>query len=40
MNSFRLALLNLSRRRVPSVIAIIAIAVSIACSGILGLVKK
>jgi putative ABC transport system permease protein len=35
MTPFKLALLNLSRRRIPSTIAIISIAISIACSGIL-----
>lgn len=35
MSPLKLAFLNLSRRKVPSVIAVISIAVSIACSGIL-----
>lgn len=35
MTSFKLALLNLSRRKVPTIIAIFAIAIAVACSGIL-----
>lgn len=35
MTPLKLALLNLSRRKIPSVIAIASIAISIACSGIL-----
>lgn len=35
MTSFRLALLNLLRRKVPSLIAVFAIAISVACSGVL-----
>ncbi|MGZ3722393.1 MAG: ABC transporter permease [Bdellovibrionales bacterium] len=35
MTSFRLALLSLTRRRVPTLITVCAIAISVACSGIL-----
>lgn len=35
MTSFRLALLNITRRKTPSAIAIVSIALSVACGGIL-----
>lgn len=35
MTSFKLALLNLSRRKVPTLIAILAISISVACAGVL-----